>query len=82
MKTISPPVRQADRVCPKGRAFFSALRLESHPSGGFPVFLIVVFRSGIRNLPCFSGEAGGFFSLAAVSRPGKNLPPPWPLWLT
>ena len=37
MKTISPP---SGLDLPKGWAFFSALRLESHPSGGFPVFLI------------------------------------------
>ena len=37
MKTISPP---SGLDLPKGWAFFSALRLESHPSGVFPVFLI------------------------------------------
>ena len=40
MKTI---IHKADRVYPKGWTFFSALRLESHPSGGFPVCLFVAF---------------------------------------
>ena len=34
------------RSCPKGCNLFSALRLESHPSGGFPVCPIAVSRSG------------------------------------
>ena len=36
--------------CPEGCVLFSALRLESHPSGGFPVCLIVVSRSGKKNI--------------------------------
>jgi hypothetical protein len=32
--------------CPEGCGLFSALRLESHPSGGFPVCPIAVSRSG------------------------------------
>ncbi len=34
------------RSCPQGCDLFSALRLESHPSGGFPVCPIAVSRSG------------------------------------
>jgi len=48
------------------------------PAGIFLVQTALMLAPELYLYPGYSGEAGGFFSLAAFSRPGKKLFPLWP----